>query len=128
LKLKSGSLGKYENIRCSLYCNSFYALRILLRGHSRHVNTSMTNLIKWFLTRVIVTAGGFRFPYVIVWNEPNRKDAAIHFAEDDRAMNTSMRCHIEALDQSYEDKVNNAQVECDRQLLRRYLTGEKMEE
>ncbi len=61
----------------------------------------MKNITKWFLTRMMLWAGKVRFPYIIVYTESGRDSSAIHFADDDRSMNTSMRAHIDALDESY---------------------------
>ena len=50
-------------------------------------------------------AGSKKFPLAIVWSWPDADDmSAIHFADDDRSMNTSMRTHIDALDESYKSR------------------------
>jgi hypothetical protein len=59
---------------------------------------------KWLLTKVMMWAGSKKFRLVIAWSEPNKTAvSALHFADDDRAMNTSMRSHIDALDESYKN-------------------------
>jgi hypothetical protein len=63
------------------------------------------------LTWVFLRLGAKLYRVVMVWREPSVMGAeveptdpvtAIHFADSERSLNTSIRSHIEDLDKSYE--------------------------